>query len=49
VNIYIACGLTRLAAAAKLPLGVKRKNDGRFFFGDEMQAETMAAMLDSRR
>jgi hypothetical protein len=49
VNIYIACGLTRLAAAAKLPLGVKRKNDGRFFFADETQAEAMAAMLDPSR
>jgi hypothetical protein len=49
LNVYIACGLSRLAATAKLPPGVKRKNDGRFFFGDEMQAETMAAMLDSRR
>jgi hypothetical protein len=49
LNVYIACGLSRLAATAKLPPRVKRKNDGRFFFADEMQAETMAAMLDSRR
>ena len=49
LNIYTACGLCRLAATAKLPAGVRRKNDGRFFFADEKQAETMAAMLDPRR
>ena len=49
LNIYIGCGLTRLAATAKLPPGVKRKNDGRFLFADETQAEAMAAMLDPSR
>jgi hypothetical protein len=49
LNIYIACGLSRLAASATLPPGVKRKNDGRFFFADEVRAEAMAAMLDASR
>jgi hypothetical protein len=37
------------ATTVKLPPGVKRKNDGRFFFPDETQAEAMAAMLDPSR
>ena len=49
LNIYRACGLTRLAASATLPSGVQRKNDGRFFFADEVRAESMAAMLDASR
>ncbi len=49
MNIYSACGLTRLSASATLPPGVRRKNDGRFFFADEVRAERMAAMLDASR
>jgi len=49
INIYIACGLARLAASAALPPGVKRNNDGRFFFADEARAEAMATMLDASR
>jgi hypothetical protein len=49
LNVYSGCGLIQLAATAKLPPGVKRKNDGRFFFADETQAEAMAAMLDPSR
>lgn len=49
LNIYNGCGLLRLAATAKLPPGVNRKNDGRFFFADERRAEVMAALLDPSR
>jgi hypothetical protein len=49
LKLYSGCGLTRLAASAKLPPGVARKNDGRFFFADETQAEALAAMLDPSR
>jgi len=49
MNVYGRCGLTRLVATAKLPPGVNRKNDGRFFFADERHAEAMAAMLDPSR
>ena len=49
LNIYSACGLKHLPARAKLPAGVRPKNDGRFFFADESQAEAMAAMLDPSR
>lgn len=49
LNVYARCGLMRLPATAKLPAGVNRKNDGRFFFADERHAEIMAAMLDPSR
>jgi len=49
LNVYGRCGLIRLLATAKLPRGVNHKNDGRFFFADEKQAEVMAAMLDPSR
>lgn len=49
LNIYRACGLRRLPRTAKLPAGVKGKNDGRFLFADNARAEAMAAMLDPSR
>jgi hypothetical protein len=49
LKVYLGCGLTRLAVSARLPSGVTRKNDGRFFRADETQAEAMAAMLDPSR
>jgi hypothetical protein len=49
LNVYGRCGLIRLVATAKLPSGVNRKNDGRFFVADEKQAEVMAAILDPSR
>jgi hypothetical protein len=47
--VYKNCGLSQLPASAKLPARVRRKNDGRFFFADETQAEVLAAMLDPSR
>jgi hypothetical protein len=49
LNLYLGCGLTRLAASAALPPGVSRKNDGRFFVADEGQGEALARMLDPSR
>ena len=49
LNVYTNCGLTQLPASAKLPPGVKRKNDGRLFYADETHAEALAAMLDPSR
>jgi hypothetical protein len=49
LNIYRGCGLRELPRLAKLPAGVKRKNDGRFFIADESEAEALAAMLDPSR
>ncbi len=49
LNVYLGCGLTRLVETAELPPGVRRKNDGRFFFADESQAELLAALLDPSR
>jgi hypothetical protein len=49
LSVYAACGLINLPRTAKLPVGVKRKNDGRFFVADEIHAEMMAALLDPRR
>ncbi len=49
LNVYAACGLTRLAATAPLAPGVKRQSDGRFFVADETQAEVLAALLDPSR
>ena len=49
LNLYSACGLSHLPARAKLPAGVRPKNDGRFLFANESQAEAMAAMLDPSR
>jgi hypothetical protein len=49
LSVYAGCGLINLASTAKLPTGVRRKNDGRFFFADEAHAEAMAALLDPRR
>jgi hypothetical protein len=49
VNLYERCGLLRLPEQAPLPEGVKRKNDGRFLYADEVRAESLAALLDPRR
>lgn len=49
LGLYNGCGLSNLPATAKLPAGVKGKNDGRFFIADETHAEAMAAMLDPGR
>jgi hypothetical protein len=49
VNLYRRCGLMQLGSRATLPVGVSRRNDGRFFVADEVRAEAMAAMLDPSR
>ena len=49
LKMYTGCGLTALPAGATLPAGVKRKNDGRFFYADENTSETLAQMLDVSR
>jgi hypothetical protein len=49
LNLYSHCGLLRLPAAAAFPQAIRRKNDGRFFYADEIVAETMAALLDPDR
>jgi hypothetical protein len=49
VQLYEQCGLTRLPKGAGLPPAVRRNNDGRFFYTDEIQAETLASLLDPDR
>jgi hypothetical protein len=49
LNVYARCGLINLPAGAEMPPEVRRKNDGRFFYADENQAETLARMLDPSR
>lgn len=49
LKVYSNCGLRQLASAAILPTGVKRKNDGRFFYADETTAEMLAQTLDPSR
>ena len=47
--IYQKCGLRALARAAVLPRGVRRSNDGRFFYSDAAIALTLAQNLDRYR
>jgi hypothetical protein len=47
--VYLKCGLSRLAASAPLPATVRRRNDGRYFYADEVLAERLAAALDGAR
>jgi hypothetical protein len=47
--MYGRCGLTHLPATAALPPAVRRVNDGRFFYADEVVAERLAAALDASR
>jgi hypothetical protein len=49
LTVYVKCGLLRLPAASPLPSAIHRKNDGRFFYADELIAEALAALLDSTR
>ncbi|MGA2711100.1 MAG: hypothetical protein ACLQJ0_04905 [Steroidobacteraceae bacterium] len=49
LNIYNGCGLSQLPARARLPTGVRPKNDGRYFLADDARAEAMAAILDPSR
>lgn len=49
LKVYTSCGLTLLPGSASLPLGVKRRNDGRFFYADEPTAEGLARLLDPSR
>lgn len=49
LKVYKNCGLTQLPAGATLPAGVRRKNDGRFFYADETTAEVLARVLDPSR
>jgi hypothetical protein len=49
VQLYGNCGLVLLPREAPLPLGVRGKNDGRFLYADEHQAELLAQLLDPRR
>lgn len=41
LSVYVACGLVNLPVSAESPVGVNRKNDGRFFFADETHAEAI--------
>jgi hypothetical protein len=47
--IYDRLGVTRLPPQAGLPPGIRRPNDGRFFYADELSAEALAAALDAGR
>ena len=47
--LYGRCGLRRLPVSAALPRSVRRANDGRFFYADEVVAEALAAALDASR
>jgi hypothetical protein len=47
--VYLTCGLRQLAATAPLPPAVRRTNDGRFFYADDLRAEILAAFLDPAR
>jgi hypothetical protein len=49
LKVYRRCGLLGLPRSAELPPGVRRPNDGRFFYADERVAETLAAALDASR
>jgi hypothetical protein len=49
LDLYQNCGLERLPRAAPLPVGVGRKNDGRYLYADEDRAEHLAQLLDPRR
>jgi hypothetical protein len=47
--VYRKCGLLRLELGVRLPPGVRRRNDGRYFYADEAVAEQLAAALDGAR
>jgi len=49
LTVYVKCGLSRLPSAAPLPGSIRRKNDGRFFYADELVAEALASALDPAR
>jgi hypothetical protein len=49
VQLYENCGLVLLPRGAPLPPAVRGKNDGRFLYADEDQAELLARLLDPRR
>lgn len=49
IELYENCGLQRLPEYVLLPAEVRRKNDGRFFYASEGQAEMLARLLDPRR
>lgn len=48
LKVYTGCGLAALPGAT-IPAGVKRKNDGRFFYADDNTSETLAQMLEVSR
>jgi hypothetical protein len=47
--VYDRLGAIRLPAQAALPPSIRRPNDGRFFYADELSAEALAAALDPSR
>jgi hypothetical protein len=47
--MYENCGLTRLPATATLPQPIGRNNDRRYFYADEIVAESLAGLLDAHR
>jgi hypothetical protein len=49
VTMYTRCGLTNLPAIAGMPPRVRHGNDGRFFYADEIQAETLETLQDPNR
>ncbi|HKT88446.1 MAG TPA: hypothetical protein VJQ59_08420 [Candidatus Sulfotelmatobacter sp.] len=46
---YVKCGLLNLPSAAPLPAAVRRQNDGRFFYADDVVAAALATALDPNR
>lgn len=49
IGLYDHLGLIRLPEVARMPLAIKRKSDGRFFYADESRSEMLAELLDARR
>jgi hypothetical protein len=49
LNVYSRCELEQLPATAPLPTGLRRPNDGRFFYADCATAERLARKLDPNR
>jgi hypothetical protein len=49
LDFYLKRGLIRLAETAQLPVSVRRRNDGRFFYANASVANTLARALDPDR
>jgi len=49
LEFYVKRGLIRLAETAHLPISVRRRNDGRFFYATANVAKNLARALDPDR